>query len=347
MNLPSPHITVALSTLMVSVGLTACSGGAQNEASDCDAPLTVAHATNEVWGVAPIIAEKEGFFAANGVEIDKQVLFEGDSQVAQALQSGQAQIGLASGYPILGTLDSGRPLIMTSLLAAKETDMLVSSREVSSPAALDGKVVAINDIGGGVHAAAVWALQELSVDPSKVTLVQVGAQSDRLAAVIGGSAAAAPVDRANRSEVEGQGLKVLIDLADTDLLSAKHGVIMSKNFTESCADKAQAFTRSLAQAQQVLMQNPTRAGEILADWSDIDSAQAAALIEDAEPLIGVQACLAPTEDAFRTSLDFLRTTNDAVDDVDPTQAYTTTFTDQLISDGTFEELGLNCAHDDQ
>lgn len=328
-----------------AAALSACggSGSSSGGAEKCAEPMMIAHATNEVWSITPMIAEKEGIFEKNKVKVDKQVLFEGDSQVAQVLQAGQADVGLASGYSILGTLDSGRPMVMTSLLAAKETDMLVVKPDViKQPSELKGKVMAVNDVGGGTHASTVWGLEELGVDPESVTLTQVGAQEDRLAAIIGGSAATGPIDRAVRDDVEKQGLKVLVDLADTDLESSKHGVIFMKKFVEECPDQVEAFTRSLAEAQDVLLNDPDKAGTILANWQETKPADGIKIVNDAHDLIAVQTCLAPTELAFKTSLDFLKQTNDAVKDVDPKDAYTTEFTDKLVEDGTFEELGLDC-----
>ena len=272
-RLASVAVTGVVAAAALS-GLSACgaAGGGGGSAADCDAPLTIAHATNEVWGLAPKLAEADGFFDEHGIEIKDQVLFEGDSQVAQALQSGQAQVGLASGYPVLGTLGSGRPMVMTALLAAKETDMLVAKSDIKSPQDLEGKVMAINDVGGGTHAATVWALEALGVDPDDVTFTQVGAESDRLAAVIGGSAATGPVDRAQRQAIEKQGLHVLIDLSETDVTSAKHGVIFMQSFVDKCGDTVDAFTHALADAQAEILNNPQRAGEVLAEWGEFDAA---------------------------------------------------------------------------
>ena len=202
--------------------------------------------------------------------------------------------------------------------------------------------MAINDVGGGTHAATVWALEALGVDPDDVTFTQVGAESDRLAAVIGGSAATGPVDRAQRQAIEKQGLHVLIDLSETDVTSAKHGVIFMQSFVDKCGDTVDAFTHALADAQAEILNNPQRAGEVLAEWGEFDAADGVKIVEDALPLLKFQACMKPREEAMDRSLDFLKTQNDAVKDVAAGDALTTEFTDKLDEDGTVADLGIEC-----
>lgn len=276
------------------------------------------------------------------MSIKSQKNFEGDAQVAQVLQAGQADVGLLGVYPVISALGSGRNLTMIGLINSTPSDMVVTSAKVTSAEDLNGGVVAINDFGGDAHQSVFLGLKEIGVDIDSLTFTQVGDEAARLAAVTGGSAQAAPVDNAIRDQVEERGLNVLVDLGEVDATAARFGVVISEDLAKACPEKTTAFLRSIAEGFSVIMTDEKTAGPIFADWVGLPENEAEEQIILARKSLDNQQCFQLRQEAFENSRDFMALSEPDLKDLDVSTVYTTEYVDELVEDGVFEELGLTC-----
>lgn len=326
--------------------LAACSSPSQNDVSadSCNEPFTIGRDTNEIWSLQTMVAQSAGFYEKHGITVADQPLFDGTTaEMVQLIRSGEIQTGFTGASAIFATMNSDAPLVMVAEVAVKETDTLpVDPAVITTGTDLQGKSIAINTIGDGTHFSTVNALTSLGVDVGQVTLVPTGGEPDRLAALLSGSVASAVIDRAQREALEQEGLQVLVDLSTSDVVAARHGAVFSASYVETCGPKVQAFVKALADAQGLIMNDPDRAAEVLAEWQGTTPEEAAPLYESMKELLAVQQCLIPNPESFKTTHEFMATQNDSIADVDVTKSYTTQFTDALADEGYFEEIGLTC-----
>jgi hypothetical protein len=100
---------------------------------------------------------------------------------------------------VISSLTTDTPFLTIGTTLSKLTDGLFGGEGITSMEDLRGKPIAISTFGGESHAVVVSALRGAGMAPDDVEIVQIGGQSDRIAAVIGGSVAAAPIDIARQS----------------------------------------------------------------------------------------------------------------------------------------------------
>jgi len=92
---------------------------------------------------------------------------------------------------------------------------LIVRREIKSAAELQGKKVAISRFGSASDYAAQLAIEKLGGDPKQVTMLQLGGNPSRLAAMLSGSAQATVFSEPFASVAVKQGMRSLLDLAES------------------------------------------------------------------------------------------------------------------------------------
>ena len=119
-----------------------------------------------------IIALKEGFFAAEGLEVEAKVVQAG-IQAAEAMTSGSADAGVMGDAPGIIAVSSGMLLrIVASYGGGEKMHRLVAAANsgIHKPGDLVGKLVAVQ-MGSSTHGAFLLFLSKNKVDAKQVKLV--------------------------------------------------------------------------------------------------------------------------------------------------------------------------------
>lgn len=201
------RVAAALSTALV-LGLVACSG--PDAASGDRGTLTMAVPTG-VFDVAPIaIGIEQGLFADAGVDVKLEIVHDG-VDATKALIGHKVDLALTGGAAVMQAVaaDSGvklaAPVVQTSpyLLATRE--------QLSGVEDLRGKSIAVSELGSSSDLAARQALAANGIDVADVHIRPLGGNSERMAAVVAGSADAVVLSSERRKTAEQLGLHVLVD----------------------------------------------------------------------------------------------------------------------------------------
>jgi NitT/TauT family transport system substrate-binding protein len=293
----------------------------------------------------PLLPEKiavdKGIFKKNGVDVDF-ISFDGDTKAAQALQSGAVDM-LSAGGPV--ALSSGRvgdPAVMVALLLSRPTDMLVSTKDVKSGADLKGKKIAVSQLGGDSQASVMLALKVLGVDAKDVTIVQVGGQSDRIAALTSGSVAAAPIDEANEADMKKQGFNILAKLSDSSLRTPRHGLMAPQSYLDHNPATMRALVKSILEGAVAMNKDKDMAAQEWADWSEQDLKDAEVQLPVGLANIQDQACLMTKPEWWDTLQEIMSGVDPSLGDVDVSKVWTNDVVDGLVKDGTAAKLGASC-----
>jgi ABC-type nitrate/sulfonate/bicarbonate transport system substrate-binding protein len=163
--------------------------------------------------VTPLwIAQEQGFFAKNGLEV--LLLLTRVSQPAIAgLIAGELQMVFGGSSAALGAFASGADLKVIAGQTNRLTYDLVARPGLRKPEDLRGKRLGAGAIGGSLWMGAVLALEHLGLDASRdqISIMLVGDQTNNIQALEAGSIDAALLDgvfshRLKQKGFSGQGI---------------------------------------------------------------------------------------------------------------------------------------------
>jgi NitT/TauT family transport system substrate-binding protein len=299
--------------------------------------IKIGLSVTETSQFAAKLAELEGIYKRNGLDVQITV-FEGDGKVMQALQAGQLDVGFGgvSAYVTSQTTDA--PVVALAVNARILSDELVSTADVKTAEDLKGKCVAVSTYGGTSHGAVILSLEALGLTPDDVVITEVGGQSARIAALQGGACAAAPVDVARHDEMAGLGFNFLVNLKEEALPWGRSGMGVTKEWLADNPNTALVVAASVLEAQNMMWDDPDKAAEQYAAFTQDTVENAKALIADFQE-IGNRRM--QWDDAtFENPKKVLATVNPEMADVPVTDAYDKSVLERLESMGYYDQLGV-------
>lgn len=290
-----------------------------------------------------VVAQHLNLGAEYGLDIE-WIPFDGAAPAAQALLAEQVHVADNSGGPAIASLATDSPMLMVYVSRDNVTDNLYAQPDVQSADDLRGGSVAISSFGSQSHAGALLALDALGLTADDVTITQVGNDSARLAALQAGSVTASMNDATQADELEGLGLNILVRLSeqvdDADSGVARISLTALRPFTEENPNTILNLVAMYLEASVIWRNDPELAAEALAELAEMPLEEAQAevdfiLTEPWRPLDG--RCNPGVMEFTRQTLV---ETNPDIADVDPTEACTNDFIDQLTDLGFLAEIGV-------
>ncbi|HEX4989757.1 MAG TPA: ABC transporter substrate-binding protein, partial [Candidatus Binatia bacterium] len=159
--------------------------------------------------VAPLwVAEKEGFFRKNGIDI-KLTNIPGGTQGAQALLSGGIDMSFADPSSTISAIAAGAQLVEVMAITTIMPFYLVGAPDVKTVADLKGKRVGSSGLGlSASRLALLVAFGTLGLDPNrdKITLVAAGSEPERIAGLAAGAIGGTVIGPEFRSKISELGL---------------------------------------------------------------------------------------------------------------------------------------------
>ncbi|HYI66403.1 MAG TPA: ABC transporter substrate-binding protein [Candidatus Limnocylindrales bacterium] len=268
--------------------------------------------------------------------------FDGASPAAQALFAGQVDVADNSGGPVVSSLATDSPLIMTFVSRHNLTDILYGQPEVQSADDLRGGSIAISSFGSQSHAGAILALAALGLTPEDVTITQVGNDSARSAALEAGSVTASLNDSAIERQLADAGFNVLVRLAEEANVGGvvRSSLTFPQEFVDQYPNTVLNLTAMWMEANLKWREEPDLMAERLSEVLEIplDEARSdldALLEEPWDPFDG--RC---NPDVMQFTLETLLPLNPELESVDPNDGCTNEFIDQLEELGFLQEIGV-------
>jgi NitT/TauT family transport system substrate-binding protein len=284
------------------------------------------------------LAEDLGIYEKNGIPDVEITVFEGDGKVMQALQAGQLDVGFGGVSAYITSQGTDVPVVALAVNATILSDLLVTTADVKTAEDLRGKCVAVSTYGGTSHGAVLLSLKALGLTPEDVVITEVGGQSARIAALQGGSCAAAPVDAAQQAEMEELGFNFLVNLKEEALPWGRSGMGVTEEWLAENPNTATVVAASVLEAQNSIWEDPDQAAEAYAAFTQSDLELAKSLIADFQE-IGNRGMMWE-DDAFQNTKDVLVTVNPDIEDIPVTDAFDRSVLDGLKASGYYDFLGI-------
>jgi len=174
-------------------------------------PIHIGVSTNSATWFPLYVAWKTGLFREQGLEL-LPVYMQARTSLA-ALASKQIGYITQTGSS-LTAIARGLPARLVMVFTDKTHHVLVVKPEITSPAQLRGRVVAISQPGGTVHRELLMILDKFKIDPKEVKTASLGDARNSLAGLKAGNVDAAMLMTPLEIYLEKDGFRPLVYLKD-------------------------------------------------------------------------------------------------------------------------------------
>ena len=201
-------------------------------------------------GITPLhaiiwVANQEGLFKKYGVEAEYLTMNSGTLGV-QTLLSNESQFLFSTGALAITANTQGADLAMITggfnLFAFK----VVGRPEIKSVQDLRGKKISISQFGSATDFAVQASLEKFGVDPKQVTMIQLGASSNRLAALTNGSTEASLFTEPFATmAIKKHRMNLLLDMAEAGMPYPQSCLMIKRSYLDANRDKAMNVVKAL------------------------------------------------------------------------------------------------------
>src|SRR4026207_522163 len=177
-------------------------------------PIKVAYSGVSAAGTPLWLAKEEGIFAKHGLEADLVTVRSAPLQVT-APASNEVQFVRGSVSSMLTAAAQGAKLkILLSLFAERASYDFLASPSITRPSDLKGKKIGVQDFSGLLWTLTMLSLKELGLEPQRdnINLQAIGDSTVIAQSLTSGIIDAAALDKLQSVRLQGQGVKVLLDL---------------------------------------------------------------------------------------------------------------------------------------
>jgi NitT/TauT family transport system substrate-binding protein len=198
------------------------------------------------------IAKDRGLFAKHGL-FTESVYIPGGSTNVQVLVSGSLDLSQLSGAPGVAANLEGADLVYFLGLLDKLNYQLIARPEIKSVEQLKGKKFAVSRFGSSADFGMRALLKRVGVAPVKeATILQIGDEPARIAAVTSGNVDGTVVNAPFGSEAERLKLNVIADSVKMNIPFFNTGMLGSKRYMDKQEAKVLSFLRAYLEAIKIL-----------------------------------------------------------------------------------------------
>ncbi len=178
--------------------------------------LKMATPTQGLAEMAQQIAKAKGYFAQENVEVE--ITRMASDVAVKAMIGGELDFIFSLGSTLRAAAQ-GVPVKAVLAAIAKPYHVFVVRPEIREGKDLKGKVIATDSVGGTTEYLARLSISSFGLDPDKdATMVVMGGNPERMAALKGGVAQASILESLYANKAENEGMRQMVKLADiTDM----------------------------------------------------------------------------------------------------------------------------------
>jgi NitT/TauT family transport system substrate-binding protein len=300
--------------------------------------LNLSYTATSPYQAVMIIAQQAGLFRKNG--IDASLIFvAGGSLGIQAMVGGDVPITQADGSASVAASVAGVDVVMIASFLNTFPYSLVSLPEIKTVEQLKGGKIAISRFGSATDLAVKMALAKVGLNPEKdATLLQVGAQTARVAALQSKNVQATIITPPFTLTARKAGYTTLIDMAQLNIPYQLTALVTSRAFIKSQPDLIMAVMRSLAEGVHFYKTQKEPSIKILSKYLQTTDRDALEETYREVSLKVVPEKPYPTLAGIQTIIDELATKNPKLKGAKPEDFVDMSFVKRLDDEKFFERL---------
>lgn len=210
------------------------------------------------------IPKDTGLYEKFGLDVDL-VFFQGGTQGVQSLLAGGVQFIVSSGSETVAAKVAGGDITMIAGYMNTVPYSIVADKRVNRFDDLKGGKAAVSRFGTTSDLAVRYAFEQNGLVPGKdFTLVQLGDQGARFAALTGGTVQATVISPPFDLTAKKLGYRILADMADLGLHYQHEALATTDRILTSRPDTARRFLKAFIAGIHVWMTDERKTKEILA-----------------------------------------------------------------------------------
>ena len=264
-NLKRYSQLLALIVLVVSLFFPAAAYSAGTPERPLE-KLTIAYSSVS-GNMAPLwITHERGFFRKNGLDV--QIVFiESGSTAVQSLSNKDVAFAQMAGAGVLQSRLRGSDVVMIAGFLNTLDYQLMVEKSITRPEQLKGKAMAVSRFGSSSDFATRYALEKLGLVPEKdVTILEIGTQPARFAALESGKIQAAMIAVPLTVRAKALGFRVLADLQMLGLEYQHTGLVTTQALIKSRPDLVRNVMKSYVEGIHYYKTNRPESIAILAKY---------------------------------------------------------------------------------
>lgn len=194
------------------------------------------------------LAKDARYFADEGLDVTA-VHVRGAAPVVQNLLAGQSQIGMI-GATVVATaaLQGNKDLVMIGGVTNVMSALIAARPGIDTPHSIKGKKLAIARFGGTTDFIVDYALKQWKLQRSDVSILQIGNEADRLAAMKAGQIDLSVLTPTYVPTIEKLGMRVILDLEKLGVPYALNGYASTRSYIAKNRPTAVGFMRAVTRA---------------------------------------------------------------------------------------------------
>ena len=203
-----------------------------------------------------VLNEDQGIFKKHGLEVDLRYI-EGGSLLVQTMVAGEIPLAVSASPEFIngGLAGIGVKIIATSV--NRYPYAIVTAKEITKPAELKGKKMAVSRFGSGSDFATRRALEHWGLVPDKdVAILQVGNTPSRLAALQAGSVQGAVISPSQAPKARGLGFNLIADLSELPVEYPHLVVATMPSLAKENPEVVRRFLRAYAEGIKIFKTQP-------------------------------------------------------------------------------------------
>lgn len=269
-------------------------------------PLKVCYSSISAPQIAPIYAQEKGLFAKHGLDVTL-VYVEGGTEAVTTLISGEMDICQVGGTSVANAVVAGEELMLIAGLFNRYAYALMVTPDIESAEDLRGKALAVSSFGSSSDSALRTLLTTLGLDADKdVTILAIGNQSSRLAAMQSGAIAGTLISVPESSKAREAGYRELANMLQSDIPYPHNAIAARQSFLDEDREVAIRYLQAIIEAIALMKADREEAIAVLATFLQVDPQADRSSLEEAYDLFirdGLAQIPYPTVAGVQVQLD--------------------------------------------
>jgi NitT/TauT family transport system substrate-binding protein len=230
--------------------------------------IRIAYSSVNPHALLVSMAEKRGLYAKYGLS-PVIIYVSGGSTVIQAMVSGDIDLGQLTGAPGVAADLRGADIVYIAMSDDKMGYQLVTRREFKSIAELKGKRIGISRFGSSSEFGARVLLKRAGLDPKDVSILQIGNEAERLAALKSGGIDGSVFNAPFGAEAKKFNLNILADAVALGIPYFNTGICGSAKLLQKNESKILNFLRAYVEAIKIFKTEPEYTLKALAQFTRV------------------------------------------------------------------------------
>jgi NitT/TauT family transport system substrate-binding protein len=230
--------------------------------------IRIAYSSVNPHALIVSMAEKRGLYAKYGLS-SVIIYVPGGSTAIQALVSGDVDLAQLTGPPGVAADLRGADIVYIAMTDDRMGYQLVTRREFKNVDQLKGKRFGISRFGSSSEFGLRTMLKKAGVDPKDVTILQIGNEAERLAALKSGGIDGSVFNAPFGAEARKFSLNIVADAVALGIPYFNTGICGSAKYLQKNENKILNFLRAYMAAIKIFKTEPEYTVKALAQFTRV------------------------------------------------------------------------------